>query len=298
MSQQLVLEADYDDFVIINKYLHALPRLNEYELKAINQKLIQRGQQEPIKVNKKMEILDGYTRHDLLGQRGVKIKYEFKHFETSEEEREYVTETNVMRRQLNVFQRVEAMYDLFLQETLARREKDHTSHYDILQLLNEVESLDTNQLVGKTKYSKRKILDITSELTSSYFISKGEKFIPHKNSKSVGGATRHTFTIMPKGVEMLSKREPRKVGSVSNMIGKIIGASRASVTRSTLLIEKADDITKETLREGRISISLAYSNLIGRVTRAKYSGTWRPDSNIECPHCNHVSKKSEYKKVD
>lgn len=292
------MEADHEDFVIIDKYLNAMPRLNEDELKALDQKLIQRGQQEPIKVNGKMVILDGYTRHDLLGQRGVKIKYEFKHFETPEEEFAYVVETNVMRRQLNTFQRVEAMYDLFLQETLARREKDHTLQYDILQLLNDEGTLNSNQLTDKTKYSKRRVLSITKELTSSYFISKSKKFIPHENSTSVGGATIHIFTIMPKGVEILSKREPRSVGSVSNMIGKIIGASRSSVTRCTIVIKDGDEETKELLRDGKISISLAYDTLIGRVKRVKYTNTWRPNSMIKCPHCSHVSKKSAYTKIE
>ena len=82
MSEQtLIMEAEADTFKIIPKYLNALPRSTHDELHALDQKLIQRGQQEPIKVRRDMGILNGYTRHDLLGQRGVKIKYEFRDFE-------------------------------------------------------------------------------------------------------------------------------------------------------------------------------------------------------------------------
>jgi len=143
------MEADYDTFKIIPKYLKALPRSTYDELHAMDQNLIQRGQQKPIEVRRDMGILDGYTRHDLLGQRGVKIKYIFKDFPTEEEEYEYVKECNVMRRQLNLFQRVETMYEFYIETKDVKeavrllKEEMNTLDYDgemetIIWIINKI----------------------------------------------------------------------------------------------------------------------------------------------------------------
>ena len=64
------MEGVYDDFKINDKYFKAIPRPTEDECSALDMKLIERGQMEPIIVNKDMVILDGHTRFDLLTQRG------------------------------------------------------------------------------------------------------------------------------------------------------------------------------------------------------------------------------------
>ncbi len=295
--QEVVMEADADQFKIIDKYYEALPRSSKDELHALDLKLIQRGQQTPIEVRRSdMGILDGYTRHDLLGQRGKKIKYIFKDFATEEEEFEYVVETNVMRRQLNIFQRVEAMYQFFLEETLARREKDRTSQFDVMQVLSNVKTMSTTDIEKNTKYSKRTCLRLLNELKEIWCVGKGENvYIPHE--KGNGGTTMHTWKLLPKGVEMLSKRKDRKVGAVGNVLGKIIGCGRTSVLFSATIIEKGDEETKDQCRNGVLSIRSAY-NLI--VTPAELRGkkhanpSWTPYSKIKCPHCDHISVKKDY----
>lgn len=293
------MEADADKFKTIPKYLNALPRSTKDELHALDLKLIQRGQQVPIEVRKSdMGILDGYTRHDLLGQRGVKVKYIFKEFASEDEEFEYVVETNVMRRQLNIYQRVEAMYQFFLDETLARREKDRTSQFDVMQVLSKGLK-STTDIEKQTKYSKRSVLRILNELKDIWCVRQGDS-IYKKHENGNGGTSMHTWTLLPKGVEMLSKREPRKVGAVGNVLGKIIGCGRSSVLFSASILERGDEDMKEKCRNGTMSIREAYHILTCDSKKGKKHTyrSWSPYSKIKCPHCDHIAIKKEYTLVE
>jgi len=296
--QQYVMEADYDTFKIIPRYINALPRSTYDESHALDLKLIQRGQQIPIIVNRKMWILDGYTRHDLLGQRGKKIKYVFMDFLSEDEEYEYVVETNVMRRQLNMFQRVEAMYQFFMDETLARREKDRTSQFDVMQAMN-LGAKSTTDIEKNTKYKKRTVLRILNELKDIWCVGQGDN-IYKKHKKGNGGTIMFTWRLLPKGKEMLSKREPRKIGSVSNMIGKIIGAGRSSVQFATYIIENGDASMIQQCRNGTLSIRMAHGMLSdnrGRKVDTRFQ-RWLSNTKIKCPHCNNIEPKSKYTKVE
>jgi len=214
--QQLVMEADYDDFKIIEKYQNALPRATHDELHALNQKLIQRGQQEPIKVRKDMGILNGYTRHDLLGQRGVKIKYEFRYFDSEEEEFAYVVESNIMQRHLNVFQRVETMYEFYINTKLEKRLANRTAHFDIFRALKDG-ATTVKEIMKLTKYSHNTVHRLTKELNESYFIGKNIKKV--KNKGNVGGNKIFIFNLLPKGEEALSKLQPRRLGASIDIFG-------------------------------------------------------------------------------
>jgi hypothetical protein len=53
------------------------------------------------------------------------------------------------------------------------------------------------------------------------------------------------------------------------------------------------------LRNDKIGVDTAYTITMGRSsTPRKPNITWRPTSKIKCPHCEHVSMKKEYIKVD
>ena len=292
--QETVMEADYDDFTIVDKYINSIPRPNEDESKALNTKLIQRGQQVPIEVRRKdMGILDGYTRHELLGQRGVKIKYIFKHFETEEDELVYVVETNVMRRQLNSFQRVEVMYSFYIQTKLDRRLLNREAHFDIFRALLKG-AVTVKDLVGITKYHKATVLGLCKELSDSGFIRKTEEKLKGN------GNVMFLFKILPKGESSLVNTKPRVLGESLVMLGEIVGVKENSVRNACNIIKSGDEEIMKKLRRGTLSLSKANNILFGVKKSRKgeiHWNVWGKNAKIKCPSCNHVALKKEYKVV-
>lgn len=290
------MEADYDDFVIHQAYLEAMPRPNYEENQALDLKLIQRGQQEPIKVNRKMWILDGYTRHDLLGQRGKKIKYMFMDFNSSHDEWEYVVETNVMRRQLNKYQRIEAMYGMYKNRKQEIKNKNYDGWIAVMQSVKKgnTTAIDVAEDIG---YHRQAINKISRVLEKNFYIRRIAEFRKHESGKGRGGTTYHILSLLPKSEEFLSKHTKRQMGSASVLIGKIIGLHRNTVVKGMTIVEQGDEGMKRRLRDGELTMNNAYAQLvnIGHREGIKYTKRlWKNDSNIRCPHCDRVSKKSEY----
>lgn len=106
MSQQL--EIKFSDY-----YYDLIPRPTQEEWKALEQSIKINGLREPIIVNDKGVILDGYTRYEICQNLGINPEYRIKNFKNNDDELRYVLEVNATRRQLNAFQRVELFYDIF-----------------------------------------------------------------------------------------------------------------------------------------------------------------------------------------
>ena len=66
----------------------------------------------PIVINSKGEILDGHHRYKICKELDIPIKYEIKNFDNSIEEKRFVIDINLKRRQLNDFQKSELAYKL------------------------------------------------------------------------------------------------------------------------------------------------------------------------------------------
>ena len=295
MSEQtLIMEAEADTFKIIPKYLNALPRSTHDELHALNQKLIQRGQQEPIKVRRDMGILNGYTRHDLLGQRGVKIKYEFKDFETEEEEFAYVVESNIMQRHLNVFQRVETMYQFYIETKLEKRLTNRTAHFDIFRAL-KYGAVTVKDMMKLTKYSKKTVSRLANELTESYFVS---KTIEYKNE--LGNYRTAKYKLMPKGEEALLKSKPRRLGASMDILSEVVGVGVYSIRNAVNIINHNDMDIIERCRSGQLSLSQGHtliSDNRGRNQKGISKNMWGRFTKIKCPKCDHVGTKEDYIRV-
>lgn len=286
-KQELVNEADEDQFKINDVYLKALPRSNDIMLKALDTKLCQRGQQEPIVVNENMVILDGHTRHDLLGQRGKKIKFTVKKFDSKDEEFEYVIESNIMRRQLTDFAKAETVYEMYMERKKQGKEsrgKNYNTYLDILECIKDKPKLIKEIAQGINKNSDY-IRQILVTMVDSWYV--------RMEKVSTGKAHYCKYTILPKGVGFLSEQERVETTDSALLVGKIIGISRASVVRSNYLIKNADEGMLEQLRNGNLTISMAYHLL---TTGGKQLPREKRE-NYKCPHCEHVAKKVEFRSV-
>jgi ParB-like chromosome segregation protein Spo0J len=95
----------------LKEYMSLLPPLSEVEFNLLKQSIKEDGLHIPIIINKRGIILDGHHRFRACNELGIKPKYYAMEFKDLEE-KQFVIEFNLRRRQLNSFQRVEMGYTL------------------------------------------------------------------------------------------------------------------------------------------------------------------------------------------
>lgn len=277
------MEAEADQFVFSQLYFDAMPRPSYNEEHGLNLNLIEKGQFEPIKVNIKMVILDGYTRWQLLGDRGIKIKYEFRYFKTLEEEINYVVECNVMRRNINTYQRVEAMLKLFGGNRYRKENADtfKRNYIGILQAveLGNVTSKNIAVYIEQELSNTRKTL---KKLVAQWCLRRNIIDFPN-------GGNEFQYELLPKGIELLQKRPMIKT---TKEIGKDIGVDRNTVGKALYLIENAGEDIKLRLINNTLTIGQAHATVMGKKS-VKYKRV-NPETKLKCPYCNHTSMKKDY----
>jgi len=90
-----------------SEYQKLLPKLPQEEYEALKESIKTEGQHYPIIVNKERMILDGHHRYQICNELGLAPKYEVKEFPSPLHEKKFVIESNLLRRQLTTFQRIE-----------------------------------------------------------------------------------------------------------------------------------------------------------------------------------------------
>lgn len=106
---------------INSEYLGMVVRPPQDQYKTMKESIHARGQYKPIEVNKHKVIVDGYTRHQITKELGIKPKWKARKFANENEEKFFVIEANLAQRHLTNFQRIQlAMKLLPLEQALAR----------------------------------------------------------------------------------------------------------------------------------------------------------------------------------
>jgi len=104
------------------EYEALLPKLPKEEYEALKHSIETEGQHYLITVNMDGIILDGHHRYKACLELGVEPKYEVKKFKNELLERKFVIESNLLRRQLTTFQRIEMAKPLIaIEKELAQR---------------------------------------------------------------------------------------------------------------------------------------------------------------------------------
>lgn len=116
-----------------------IPRPNEEDRRKLKESIIKEGIQIPIIVNDEGFILDGHTRYEICLELGITdIPTEIKLFKDEEAERKFVIMTNLARRHLNKFQKVELSWSLFeLEKKRAKERADWKKHRPELAKMNK-----------------------------------------------------------------------------------------------------------------------------------------------------------------
>lgn len=288
------MEAPSERFVENERYLKSVPRPSDTERHALKLKIIQKGQLIPITVNSKMVILDGYTRHGIMEEMGLSVKYIIMHFETEQEEYEFVIETNVMRRQLTQFQRIETMYEMLKHERELRRVKNGMNYTDILSSIKRG-NVVTNDIVKDLEFTRTYVSRILKDMDDKYYINHKTTMKKHSH----GHSKEYVYSVMPKGEERLYKeKEANRMTKIN--INDIIGVHDLTIKKAMHIIENCKDkVILDQLRLGKIGIGTVHFNIITRKSKKGeiHKPVWGKNAKIKCPSCNHIAVKKEFEVV-
>lgn len=296
--QETKWSATYDRFKINDEYHSAVPRPTDHEYSALEWKILERGQQEPIVVNENMVILDGHTRYDIMSQRGMEIKYIVRKFANEKEEMQYVVESNVMRRQLTNYARLESvrkMYDMIKSEPQSRRMDTWAG---IFKAVDEGKNT-VKEIEDVLGHNRVHINMSIKEMEKEHYVKIEKKWTKYDDRDDGRGGMRNFISLLPKGKEFLSKYKPRQKGGANVLIGKITGCDRTVVAKAMVIMDKCDDTIKQKLRKGSLSISGVYEDLLGGKRRksSKYTASWSKYAKIKCPHCKKIAEKQDYEVI-
>jgi len=281
--------------IFSEEYFDSVPRPLPEERQQLKDDIQTDGLHEDIRINTDGIVLDGHTRIEICEELGwkksngepIKAKYTVKEFKDKEEERNYVIKTNLMRRQLNVFQKVRLVAKLYKENPHTQREQ---TRYDILLELKKHENpIKVNVIAEKLSQHRANVLRILKGLREDYCVRCEEEKI------STGTHKSFLFSILPKGEEVLYKGRPSKITIKS--LGKSIGVQRNYLSRAIFLINHANNTLLTKLERGEIGIMNAYVQLTKEESNARVSNSHylKGNSKVICPHCDQVSMKKEWK---
>src|SRR5215208_4428293 len=106
---------------INSEYSKLVNPLSNLEYQVLKSSISEKGMHLPIIVNQDNVILDGHHRYKICKELYIKPLFEVKRFDNPLDEKEFVIEINVQRRQLNDFQKAELAYGL---ENIEKKEQD------------------------------------------------------------------------------------------------------------------------------------------------------------------------------
>ena len=225
-----------------------------------------------------------------LNDEPIVARYEVKEFATKREEREYVIKTNLMRRQLNAFQKVKLVSNLYNNNPHTQREE---TRYDILLILKKygkpVKASVIAKKLGSTRGNTLKVLRGLKEDFCANYKEEVEKL--YKTHQ-----TTHFYYILPKGEEVLSKGRPNKV--TLKTLGRSVGVGRDYIARSLFLMNHAPPHMLAKLELGEIGIMKAYMELTKPDRQPRLITSYhylKGHSKVICPKCEQVSLKREWK---
>ena len=117
------------ELIVNQEYEKLLPKLPIDEYEALKQSVKSEGQHFPISVNSKGIVLDGHHRLRICRELGLEPKFEVKDFPSELHEKRFVIESNLLRRQLTTFQRVEMAKPLLEIEKELAKERQLSQNF-------------------------------------------------------------------------------------------------------------------------------------------------------------------------
>ena len=197
-------------------YSELVHPLSDLEYQSLKNSIKDDGLHNPIIVNSKGEILDGYHRYNICRELKIPVKYEIKCFNNSLEEKKFVIDTNLKRRQLSEFQKGELTYKLLKIESEKARLRQLSKLKDVTDTLPPPLPLvpfGTNGQDDEAKDKDKKLEDYEEKGRVIDIVAKKTGFSP---------MTLHRIkTIIEHGTEEIKEKLRNNKSSISKEYEKI-----------------------------------------------------------------------------
>jgi|APSaa5957512535_1039671.scaffolds.fasta_scaffold08441_4 N6-adenosine-specific RNA methylase IME4 len=124
-ASEKVLLIRVSEINVIPEYENLVHEMNSEDDKLFDASVKEHGIREKLTLNRNRDLLDGHHRRKKSIKYNIEsVPYEIKHFETKLQEKKYVIECNLERRNLNSFQKVElGMALIEIESVLAKKRK-------------------------------------------------------------------------------------------------------------------------------------------------------------------------------
>ena len=208
------------NIIIKEDYEKLIPPMSQEEYQALKQSIKEKGKNMiPVIINQHDTLLDGHGRARACTELGINLDYQVMTFTDPLEEKKFVIETNLLRRQQNEFQRVECGFSL---EDIEKHKASQRKQ-------------STLPKIGQKGF-KHPITAIHPVLSSAEDIINDQlRRQPQEN------------------------QDRGKIGRVSHIIASKIRVSHATYERGKLIIRNGTEEQKKRLRKGDTSITREYN---------------------------------------
>jgi ParB-like chromosome segregation protein Spo0J len=137
------------------EYANLVRKLSESEYKELKESISKRGLHIPIVVNQKGEILDGHNRFKICQELGIEPAFVIKEFDDPEEEKIFVIEANIQRRQLSDFDRIELVHKI---QSIEAQRAEKRRLANLKTFADDEESSGSNEPLGEETGRVREIM--------------------------------------------------------------------------------------------------------------------------------------------
>jgi len=313
MSKQEALYETNQDFKYKGKkiklrfseeYFDIVPRATPEERQQLKEDIKINGLFERVSINNQGIILDGHTRIEICEELGwktvkdepIELQFSVRNFNTLDEEREYVLKTNLIRRQLNSFQKVRLVFKLYQNNRLHPNNQRLQNLYDVLTELKKHKKPVKSKVLGDVFGWDRATMNrLLRQLKEEFCVGNKSEKIKFDTVRGKRGSAYYVWYILPKGEEILYKGRPKNYSLKT--LARSIGLERNLVAKAIWLMEHANSYTLNSLEQGRTSIMNAYVEMTKQERLKKVSSYQylKGSTEVICPHCEHVSLKKDWK---
>lgn len=164
-------------------YKELVPPLTKGGFKLLQESIIEVGLYEPIVINQDKILLDGHHRFKVIQELGwSKIPVERKYFENDVDEKIYVIETNVIRRQLSEYQRT--LLGQELEPLYSEKAKQNQGRRTDLTSAQICANVDTDKEVSKKIGMGERTYQMAKYVLKNASPNKKQLFIENKKAAS------------------------------------------------------------------------------------------------------------------
>jgi ParB-like chromosome segregation protein Spo0J/DNA modification methylase len=255
-------ETEYKTIKMITlnpEYSSLVYPLSDLEYETLKNSIKEDGLHYHIIINSKGEILDGHHRYKICKDLDIPIKYEIKNFDNLIEEKRFVIDINLKRRQLNDFKKAELAYKLeaLYKEQARLRQLSKLKNVKDKLPTSSLGSNDRNDNDNDNSITKEEVKGRTSEVVSkkndlSPKTYQRARTIIENGSEEIKEKLRNNKTTISKEYDKI-RRDQKREELISQMNSNN-GNNKTEINNVKLICNDFSKIDSETIPDNSIDL--------------------------------------------